>query len=851
MNTHFSAVRRPLIIGVVLAVLPWIARCENSIASPAASTNAAPVSSPSPSVVTVHYHRADGNYHDAYLWTWDAQPKRSRAQPPIKAGSDKFGVRFLINLAKFGKSNRIGLMPRLGTDARHIDTPPRFWTPSLGNEIWIIGGDEHVYNQAPDVSPQVVSAFADSPTQVVVRFNAPARGGAKANLVTDTGVTIPVTSAEPVKSTSDGASLELLVTTGQPLDLEKLHYHIGIEGYRDTAAVMPRGILDDPNLYFDPNAQLGVVTTSTSSTFKIFVPMATGVDLVLYDEATGSKGRAVTPLAKAGKGIWSATVPGDLHGRFYNYALHGDGYDPAKEIIDPYATNTVASTTRARITDLGPPLPPGPTFTSNTDMVICEMGVRDFSEDPNSGATNRGHYLGFTQSGTHLPDDAKIATTIDHLVEMGVTHVQLQPIQDFKNDEVVAAYNWGYIPSAYFSPEGMYASNPNDDSRVKEFRAVVTALHARGISVIMDVVYNHTSDDAPFFALSPTYYYRHYPDGRMGNGSRCGNELRTEAPMVRKLILDSLKFWVKQYGIDGFRFDLMALMDQETVHDIGKELTEVHPGIVLYGEPWWAGSPLTDETDKTALPHMEPVGAFNDDYRNMLHGHPSGPLTGWIQDGSNRAKLEKAMLVSTWLANPTQSINYMACHDDLVLWDKLKLTMPGAEDDLIKETEKLGYLVLFTTQGVPFFQGGEEFGRTKGGDSNSYVSPDTVNQVDWSLKKKNLDLCNYVRDLIALRKAHPVFRLRTRDEVVKRLHFIDDPTVTTLAYTLDGTGVPNEPWKQVFVAANSNNTDPVTVPLPPGDWFVALDEKGASTGKVPVSKTITVRFKSGVVLYQK
>ena len=465
-------------------------------------------------------------------------------------------------------------------------------------------------------------------------------------------------------------------------------------------------------------------------------------------------------------------------------------------------------------------------------------------------------YLGWTESGTHLPDDPKIDTALDHLSELGVTDVELMPVQDFENDEASGNYNWGYITTDFFSPEGMFATNPNNNNRVRELKALIKALHSRGIGVIMDVVYNHTSPTASLMSIGPEYYYRRALNGGLANGSGCGNEVKSEAPMARRLILDSLKFWVRQYGVDGFRFDLMALIDQETMREADRELREIDPGIILFGEPWTGGAtPLRDKTDKGALRQV-PVGAFNDDFRNALKGPPDGNEPGWIQNGSKRDELKKAMLVSSWFASPEQSINYMTCHDNLVLWDKLVASMPNATDALRIETMKLGYLALLTSQGVPFFLGGGEFARTKGGDNNSYEAPDSVNEIDWALKRDHLDLFDYVRDVIALRKAHPMFRLRTRPDVLSRVHFIDTPEQGTLMFTINGDDVSGETWKRVCVILNSSDATDAVVHLPEGDWSVALDDHGAvpvsqlSTLNPQLSAKLRVRYKSGVVLYQ-
>src|SRR5581483_1018509 len=322
-----------------------------------------------------------------------------------------------------------------------------------------------------------------------------------------------------------------------------------------------------------------------------------------------------------------------------------------------------------------------------------------------------------------------------------------------------------------------------------------------------------------------------------------------EAPMARKFMIDSLKYWVREYGVDGFRFDLMALLDLDTMREVEHELRGLNPSIVLYGEPWTGGdSPLGAKTDKQRL-REAPVGAFNDDFRNALKGVPDGNEPGFIQNGSHREDLQRAMLVSDWFAEPTQSINYMTCHDNLVLWDKLKLSMPNASDDQLKQTMKLGYLALFTSQGVPFIQGGEEFARSKGGNNNSYDAPDSVNQVDWSLKKKNHDLFTFVRDVITMRKEHPVFRLRTRKDVAARLQFENAPNEKTLIYTLNGAGVSGEHWRRVCVVLNSDDADS-DVPLPPGYWQIALDQRGTIPPHM-VSRKLSVAAKSGVVLYQR
>jgi pullulanase len=317
--------------------------------------------------------------------------------------------------------------------------------------------------------------------------------------------------------------------------------------------------------------------------------------------------------------------------------------------------------------------------------------------------------------------------------------------------------------------------------------------------------------------------------------------------MVREFVIDSLKYWVEEYGVDGFRFDLMALLDTGTMREAEKELRRLKPDIVLYGEPWKAAaSPVKHPADKHGIKGAG-IGAFNDNFRNALKGPPNGGEPGWIQKGWEEDDVKQGITGTwrNWGDSPAQSINYMTCHDNLVLIDKLKLSMEGVGEAEMIRVMKLGYLALFTAQGVPFLHGGEEFARSKGGDHNSYESPDSVNQVAWALKKKNHALFRYVRDLIAMRRAHPLFRMRKKENIAKRLRFHDSHTHQQIAYTIDGEGIPGETWKKVFIALNSHD-GPAEFTLPKGHWQFVLEEDGPSGRHA--AKKIVVKGRSGVVL---
>ena len=806
-------------------------------------------------LITIHYHRFDEDYEDVSIWSWDGHKQH---EPPenelFEVGRDDYGLIFQLDRAHYGGSDWIGLLPRLGASWDRKDGDDRYWRPTMKNQIYLLGTTSNVHTGRPDTGPRVVAAWLDAADRAVVQVSK-LLGTAEAPVTVrdETGAEWPVASARLVLEKRREKSNYLEITMARPFDIRRHTYTLTVAGFAGQVTPVPRGLLDDPNLFCDRAAVLGAIYTRTGTTFRVFAPTARAVEVVLYDEPTGPRGRVAHPLQRADKGLWETTVAGDLEGKFYVYRLEGQDLSADREALDIYAVNAVANSTRGRITDLGPPVGPGPRVASPVDMVIYEMHVRDFSIAANSGMRHKGKYLAFTEAGTRLPDDPTLATGLDHLVELGVTHVQLLPVQDFENDERSDSYNWGYVTTAYNSPEGWYASDPNNDSRVREFKQLVTALHARGIGVILDVVYNHTANGAAFGQLVPRYYYRFLPDGQYANGSGCGNEFRSEAPMARKYIVDTLKHWVTEYGVDGFRFDLMALIDLETMKEVERELRQVRPDIVLYGEPWAAGpSPMKGpQTTKDTIRGTR-IGAFNDHFRNALKGSPFDKSPGFIQAGGETKALRRSLEGSwrDWTDGPHQSLNYLTCHDNYVLYDKLQLSKPDATAAELLDMIKLGYLLLFTAQGVPFLHGGEEFARTKGGHDNSYNAPDSVNQVDWSLKKKHHDLFRYTRDLIALRQAHPAFRLRAKEQIAAWLKFHETNEPDTVLWTIAAENVAGESWKQICVAANAADHLSVELPLPPGRWQVAFDHQGRVTVPLTVEGTVRVRYKSGLILYQ-
>lgn len=525
---------------------------------------------------------------------------------------------------------------------------------------------------------------------------------------------------------------------------------------------------------------LGLDYGKDYSCFRVFAPGHDRLALNLYSSAK-STDPEVYPMKKEGN-FFHLRLPGDLSGSFYTYQV-GD-----KEVTDPYSISSSVNSGKSAIIDLSKTDPPGfresgYVQTSCKDAIICELHIGDASFSESSGVRWRGRYLGLTQEGTKNNGQA---TGLDHLKELGVTHVQLMPVFDFisVNEERNAFgndnnYNWGYDPELYNSPEGSYSTRPfNPSSRVQQLKFLIQKLHKSGIGVVMDVVYNHVfkTRDSNLNILAPGYYFRKDSKGQLSNGSGVGNELATEKPMVRRLVLDSLLYWQKEYKIDGFRFDLMALLDKETVDLLVKKLREVNPSCLLYGEPWTGGqtSLVVDKMTLWGTQSKRGFALFNPFFRDAIRGDNDGDKPGFIQGNTScRRQVERGLLGSLGIGgikDPIDSLNYFNVHDNLILEDKLQKTVsdPSKLDDMTR----LAFGLLLTAQGPALFHLGNSFRRSKKGDKNSYRSPYSVNAVDWSLKADHQDLVKYVKDLIAFRKEEPCFCLARGEEVKERVQLI-------------------------------------------------------------------------------
>lgn len=627
---------------------------------------------------------------------------------------------------------------------------------------------------------------------------------------------------------------------------------------------------------------LGLIYSKKKSKFRVWSPTATEVTLSFFEQSIGGEAYEVKKMKKGKNGTWCLTVKGDLEGKFYAFQVTTPaGQQPLT--VDPYVKAVGVNGQRGMVVDMEKLNPEGwendqrPALKSYSDIILYELHLRDISIHPASGIEHKGKFLGLAETGTKTPDGQ--STGLDHIKEMGVTHVHLLPAFDFRSiDEFLVnagVYNWGYDPQNYNALEGTYATNAEDGRvRIKEFKQMVKALHDNGIRVVMDVVYNHTgaTEESVFSYMVPKYYYRFNQQGRYSNASGCGNEVASERPMVRKFMVESMKYWAEEYHIDGFRVDLMGIHDIETMNEVATELHKIDPTIFVYGEGWTAGdSPLPENMRAVKLntKQLKNIAAFSDDFRDGVKGHVfTHDAKGFASGEHNLVESVKFGIVgaidhpqinyeavnysnSAWANQPTQCINYASCHDNHTLWDRLVNSTPELSDTERLHINKLAQTLVLTSQGIPFLHAGEEFVRTKNGVENSFQSSNKINWINWENKSKHVDLLNYYKQLIQLRKKHPAFRMGNADMVREKLEFIDLPYDNVFGYQLKDHANGDE-WKNILVIFNGNKVGK-RITVPEGDWEMILqnyriNEKGM--GKVYNNQANLMPF-GAVILVEK
>jgi pullulanase len=824
--------------------------------------------------INLHYHRYAGDFEGWNIWSWISGGEGNSYD---FTDEDDYGkiASFTLNLEK--GTTEVGFIVRHSTESNAWDKKDtesdRFIDVTKAKDgvvdIYVIQEEEMFgYGEKEmNIEPKIMAATLTSNTtidlSVTKAFDSTKKDAVNKIVVKDEqGISYPV---EQIISIEGKSTLNATVQLSEELSLLK-NYTIEFQGY-GTLAVSNIKVFStkefEDAFFYDGN-DLGAIWGKDKTSFRVWAPTASEVMLNLYSSGVGTNLIESIPMLQDVKGTWYIEKTGDLNKTYYTYTVKVDG--TAKEAVDPYAKAVGVNGERGMVIDLSSTNPElfsedkRPEFTNATDAIIYELHIRDFSIDKSSNMDKRGKYLAFTETRTSSPSGMKTGT--DYLVDLGITHVHLLPSFDYSSvDEarlVNNEFNWGYDPENYNVPEGSYSTDPHHgEVRINEYKQMVQVLHNNGIRVIMDVVYNHTavSADSNLNKVVPGYYYRMTDNGQFSDASGCGNETASERAMMRKYIVDSVVYWATEYHVDGFRFDLMGIHDIETMNAIREALDNIDPTILVYGEGWTAGSSTLPESERALKANMHllstGIAAFSDDIRDGIKGSvfevlEQGFVTGktgledTIKFGVVAATEHHQVNYSKvnyserpWALEPTQTITYASAHDNLSLWDKI--TTSNATDTL-EDRVKMNMLssaIVLTSQGIPFFQAGEEFLRSKpldeAGtefDENSYKSSDSVNSLKWDLIHSNREVQQYYKGLIAFRKAHSALRMTKTTDIQDNLTFLEGLEANVVGYMINNS--PNgETAKAICVVYNANKTA-TTVEIPEGDWNIYV--KGAQAG---------------------
>ncbi|WP_246941349.1 type I pullulanase [Bacillus pinisoli] len=573
---------------------------------------------------------------------------------------------------------------------------------------------------------------------------------------------------------------------------------------------------------------LGVQYSSPCSTFKIWAPTATQVLLQVIDATSGSE--ETLEMLRMEKGVWEKKVEKDVEGFYYIYKVCVNQI--WRVAVDPYAKSVSLNGEFGVIIDpskIKKTFNASPSLIEFTDAIIYETHIRDFTIHPGSGVDKKGTYKGFTESTTD--------TGLDYVSRLGITHIELLPVNDFggiNEAEKESSYNWGYNPLHFFAPEGSYSLNPSHPyERIYELQEMIDEIHKKGISVILDVVFNHVyvKEDSSFEKVVPGYYFRYDQHGFPSNGTGVGNDIASERRMVRKFIVDCILYWTHTFQVDGFRFDLMGILDIDTMNEIKRTINKLDRKMLLLGEGWELNTPLPVQQKATIRnsSKMDGIAFFNDRFRDSVKGSTFNLYDRGFCLGNTQQTEEVKKVVAGSLSvfdNPELSVNYVESHDNHTFWDKAVKCNSMEEKDIIRKRQKLATCMVLLSQGIPFLHSGQEFYRTKQGEGNSYKSSDEINQLDWELCKKWAKDVTYIQQIISIRKSHRSFRFNKKEQVNKHMRFLPtNPEV--IAYELVDVGAFGE-WDQIVVIFNNSLVEQQIV-LPQKDsWMILADHLHAS-----------------------
>lgn len=628
-----------------------------------------------------------------------------------------------------------------------------------------------------------------------------------------------------------------------------------------------------------PDAELWPLYTPEFTTFSIWSPIADEVKIKFYDNGTTGNSYDELNLKESKPGLWKITISENLKGKYYTFQIkQGDNW--LNETPGIYAQAVGVNGNRAMVVDLESTNPEGwysdkrPKISSPNQAIIYELHVRDLTIHDSAGSSYPGKFLGLAEKGTFGPE--KTPTGLDHIKELGITHVHLLPAFDhYSIDETKLdspQFNWGYDPKNYNVPEGSFSTDPYDGAiRIKEFKQMVKNFHDIGIGVILDVVYNHTgrTESSNFNQEVPGYYYRQRADGSFSDASACGNETSSERTMTRKFMVESVKYWSKEYHLDGFRFDLMGIHDIATMNQIASEVKKIDPSIFIYGEGWTAGASPLPENERATKANtylMPQISAFSDDIRDGIKGSVfEEKSVGFVTGGTgleptikfgivgsiNHPQLDyKAVNYSdtAWASKPWQAVSYVSCHDNQTLLDKLRVSRPNAADEDIIAMHKLANGIVLTSQGIPFLHAGVEMMRTKRGEHNSYNLPDNINQIDWNWKIQNHEVFDYYKDLISLRKNHPAFSMPDRQMVIENLKFLETkPGFVSYQISNNANG---DKWSEILICYNANPAN-IEYTLEETWQLAVLGGKVDENGWTPKKGKIIIPKLSMLIAFQK
>ncbi|HHT7240268.1 MULTISPECIES: type I pullulanase [Bacillus cereus group] len=788
--------------------------------------------------ITIHYKEKSGNTKDWNLWVWG---ENANGKSYEFTGEDEFGKYAKIKID--GDYNRVGFIVR--TNEWEKDGGDH-WVENIRDgraEVWILSGDEKVYDSKPSSDLSIQKATIDSFNEITINTNIPFN--IKEQKIEIEGVKIKGIS--PYDKNSGDITNKVKIITEQKIDLKQT-YKVKIANLADANTEIGKVIRSEEfdNLFYYSGNDLGNVHTPQHTKFRVWAPTASEAKLVTYKKWSDKVGTEIN-MQQGEKGTWTAELKGNQKGLFYTYKVKiGDKWT---EAVDPYVRAASVNGDKGAVVDLEETNPKKwkankkPKFKNPEDAIIYELHVRDLSIQPESGIKQKGKYLGVTEKGTKGPEVVK--TGLDHMKDLGVTHVQFLPIFDYAsvNEETLnePQYNWGYDPKNFNVPEGSYSTNPYEPTvRITELKQMIQTLHDNNLRVVMDVVYNHmyNAAESNFHKLVPGYYYRYNEDGTLANGTGVGNDTASERKMMRKFMVDSVTYWAKEYNLDGFRFDLMGIHDYETMNEIRKGVNQIDPSIILHGEGWDLNTPLAAQlkANQKNAEKMKGIAHFNDNIRDGLKGSVfEDKDNGFVNGNQNMEdRIKKGITAgidydtnSSTYQDPEQVLTYVEAHDNHTLWDKLELTNPGESEEVRKQMHKLSSSILLTSQGIPFLHAGQEFMRTKYGDHNSYKSPDSINQMDWLRRAAFNNEVDYMKGLIDLRKKYSAFRMTSAEQIKKQVSFIDAPK-NVVAYAIDGKGNGNK--SEYFMVAHNANREAMDITLPSkGPWKVLVDGKQAGS----------------------